>query len=316
MNAIRDFRFEWDKQTYQITTSVGLAPMAQGSESVAAVMSQADAACFMAKEAGRNRLYVSGDNDVELSRRNGEMRQVSRITSAIENNRCELVFEDLARVDDRETVAYRELLVRMRDEGGQLLSPDQFIPAAERYFLASALDRWVVEHALAYLAEHLEQSPPVTAVNVSGQTIGDRSFIEFVRERLTHYKVPGARFCIEITETSAISHLPETARLVASLGELGVQFALDDFGAGMSSFAYLKNLPVQFIKIDGSFVRSMATNHVDRTMVEVINRVGHEFKLTTIAEHVETAELIPILREIGVDLMQGYEINRPKPLEQ
>jgi diguanylate cyclase (GGDEF)-like protein/PAS domain S-box-containing protein len=316
LNAIRDFRFEWDKQTYQITASVGLAPMAQGSESVAAVMSQADAACFMAKEAGRNRLYVSGDNDVELSRRNGEMRQVSRITSAIENNRCELVFEDLVRVDDRETVAYRELLVRMRDEGGQLLSPDQFIPAAERYFLASALDRWVVEHALAYLAEHLEQSPPVTAVNVSGQTIGDRSFIEFVRERLTHYKVPGARFCIEITETAAISHLPETARLVASLGELGVQFALDDFGAGMSSFAYLKNLPVQFIKIDGSFVRSMATNHVDRTMVEVINRVGHEFKLTTIAEHVETAELIPILREIGVDLMQGYEINRPRPLEQ
>ena len=151
-------------------------------------------------------------------------------------------------------------------------------------------------------------------LGVSGQTIGDRSFVEYVRERLKHYKIPGERFCIEITETAAIAHLPETARLVSSLSGLGVKFALDDFGAGMSSFAYLKNLPVQYIKIDGAFVRQMAANHVDRTMVEVINRVGHEFKLTTIAEHVETADLIPILSEIGVDLMQGYEIMRPTPL--
>jgi|GEM_PF-151868 len=315
LSALRDFRFEWNDEVYQISGSAGMAQMNPSSASVAAVMSQADAACFMAKETGRNRLYVSGDDDTELSRRHGEMRQVSRISSAIENDRCELVYEDVVRVDDPETVAYRELLVRMRGDNDEILSPGQFIPAAERYFLTAALDRWVIEHAIAYLADHLDSSPAVTAVNVSGQTIGDRSFTEFVRERLTHFKVPGERLCIEITETSAISHLPETARLVSSLGELGVQFALDDFGAGMSSFAYLKNLPVQFIKIDGGFVRNMTENHVDRTMVEVINRVGHEFQLTTIAEHVETEELIPVLKEIGVDLMQGYQINRPRPLK-
>lgn len=314
LEAIREFRFEWQGKTYQITVSIGLTELHKHSESVAAVMTQADAACFMAKEEGRNRLYVSGNDDAEMSRRHGEMHRVSRISSAIEENRCELVYEDLVQVDDRKQVAYRELLVRMRDEDGKLMTPDQFIPAAERYFLTASLDRWVIDNALKFLAEHLKTSPPVTAVNVSGQTIGDRSFVEYVRERVKHYKIPGERFCIEITETVAIAHLPETARLVSSLSELGVKFALDDFGAGMSSFAYLKNLPVQYIKIDGAFVRQMAANHVDRTMVEVINRVGHEFKLTTIAEHVETADLIPILSEIGVDLMQGYEIMRPTPL--
>ncbi len=316
LELARGFRFHWDGRAYGLTVSIGVVAIDQHTPSAARALSEADAACFAAKDGGRNRLHVADGSD-DFSRRQGEMGMVARINRALDHHRFELHFEDVVRCTDPEQVVYRELLVRLRDEErpGQLVPPNLFIPAAERFYLMGAVDRWVVDAALAGIARRPSDGV-IYAVNLSGLSIGDEKFVRFLMSRFDHHGVAPEQICFEITETAAIAHLSEARRFIQRLAEIGCRFALDDFGAGMASFSYLRNLPVSYLKIDGSFVRSMLKNRVDRGMVEAINRIGHEMRLKTIAEHVEDPALFPLLADMGVDYAQGWAISRSRPFAQ
>lgn len=316
LEAVRAFRFQWDGQTYGQTASIGVVPLDLQTTSAARALSEADAACFAAKDAGRNRLQVSGNTE-DFSRRQGEMGMVARINRALDHDRFELHFEDVVRCDAPDQVVYRELLVRLRDEQrpGQLISPGLFIPAAERFYLMGAVDRWVVDAAMAGIARRPSDGV-VYAVNLSGLSIGDEKFVRFLMSRFDHHGVAPEQLCFEITETAAIAHLSEARQFIQRLADIGCRFALDDFGTGMASFSYLRNLPVSYLKIDGSFVRTMASSAVDRGMVEAINRIGQEMKLKTIAEHVEEPALLAELAAMGVDYAQGWAISRSRPFAQ
>lgn len=306
LNGLREFRFSWGEQAHSISASVGVAAVAAGEDAVSFTMSQVDSACFAAKDAGRDRARFASDSD-EVEQRHTEMGMIGVISSALEQDRFLLMYEDVVSVRQPEQVVYRELLVRLRDHDGTIASPARFIPAAERYFLMNSIDRWVLRAVLKELARR-EDDGIVYALNISGQSIGDEKFLAYVRRTIDDSGVDPRRVCIEITETAAVSRLTDAVHFIRELSALGVRFSLDDFGAGMASFSYLKNLPVHYLKIDGSFVRAMQESRVDRGMVEAINRIGHEVGLITIAEHVEDAGVMEALRTMGVDLAQGRVI--------
>lgn len=316
LRATRDYRFLWRDQSHSVTASIGVVAINRETESVGRVLAQADAACYTAKQAGRDcARWMSIDS--EAARHHDEMDLVGQMGRALADDRLFLLVEDVVRVDMPEEIVYRELLVRLRGDDGRLIKPAHFIPAAERYYMMNSLDRWVMRHAFAKLALLPPGGRPVLyAVNVSGQSIGDPEFLDYVLAELDRSGVPPERICFEITETAAVSRLTEAARFVSRLTERGCKFALDDFGVGMSSFGYLKNFPVHFLKIDGSFVRSMRDSQIDLGMVETINRIGHELGLKTIAEHVESPELLEALREVGVDWAQGRGISPAKLLDE
>lgn len=315
LEGVRGFRFHWDAQQHAVTLSVGAVLIDASASSVGRVLSEADSACFAAKDAGRDRVhYVSASE--EISRRQGEMSMITRISRALDRNLFVLHCEDVVRTAAPGEVVYRELLVRMQNEDtGLLLPPGQFIPAAERYFMMSALDRWVVNAALSGLAGRPADGI-IYALNISGLSLGDEKFLNYVVSRFDALGVAPEQICFEITETAAISHLTEARRFIERLGNIGCRFALDDFGAGMASFSYLKNLPVSFLKIDGSFVRSMLQSRVDYGMVEAINRIGHDMGLKTIAEHVEDTALLEPLHAMGVDWAQGWAVGRGQPFAE
>jgi len=316
LDAARRYRFEWLDRKHAVTLSIGVAQIDSSSESVGRVLSLADAACHSAKEAGRDRARFMGLDD-EAEMLHSQMGVVGQVGRAIEDGRLFLLCEDVVRVEEPGEVVYRELLVRLRAEDGTLLKPAHFVPAAERYFMMNALDRWVAREAFSKLAT----LPPgahfgiVYAINVSGQSISDPEFLDFVTSEIQRTGVDPLRLCFELTETAAISRLTDAARFVTRLTELGCRFALDDFGVGMSSFGYLKNFPVHFLKIDGSFVRSMQDSQIDRGMVETINRIGHQLGLKTIAEHVESLDLLEPLKLMGVDWAQGHGIAPSRSLD-
>lgn len=316
LEATRAYRFFWRDQSHSVTASIGVVAIDAETESVGRVLSQADAACYAAKQAGRDCARWMGV-DTEASRHHDEMDLVGQMGRALATDRLFLFVEDVVRVDAPDEIVYRELLVRLRGDDGRLIKPAHFIPAAERYYMMNALDRWVARHAFAKLAKLPAGGRSIVyAINVSGQSIGDPEFLEFVLGELDRSGVDPARICFEITETAAVSRLTEAARFVSRLTERGCKFALDDFGVGMSSFGYLKNFPVHFLKIDGSFVRSMRDSQIDLGMVETINRIGHELGLKTIAEHVEDLDVLESLRGIGVDWAQGRGISPGKLLDE
>ena len=312
LDAVRGFRYRWESKSYSITASIGVAELTADSESVARVLADADLACFEAKDAGRDRArwFLAGSDSV--LRRHGEMSMVGRIGTALDQSQFLLHYEDVVSTQALGKVLYRELLVRMRDGEGNLVQPTIFIAAAERYYLMASLDRWVMEAAFKGVAR-LPPDGVIYAVNVSGASLSDDEFLSHVIRSLDESGVDPTRICFEITETAAISQLAQAVRFINALAALGCRFALDDFGAGMASFSYLKNLPVQFVKIDGSFVRGMKDSSVDRGLVEAINRIGHEMGLCTIAEHAEDADALCQLAAIGVDWVQGHAVAVSRP---
>jgi diguanylate cyclase (GGDEF)-like protein/PAS domain S-box-containing protein len=315
--TVMDFHFAWESRSFAIGVSIGVVNVEDGLFTIADVLSAADAACYMAKEKGRNRVQVYHREDSELSMRHGEMEWVGRLQKALDEDRFVLYSQDIVAIGGHKKGSHCELLVRMLDEKGDLVPPMAFIPAAERYGLMPSIDRWVIRNAMAIIAREQadahREALDVYAINLSGASIGDDRFLEFVREQFDRFAVPYQAICFEITETAAIARLDKATHFIHVLRELGCQFSLDDFGAGMSSFAYLKHLPVDYLKIDGGFVKDMADDPIDRAMVEAINNVGHVMGKKTIAEFVDSDRVLAALKEIGVDFAQGYGVSKPRP---
>jgi len=312
--ALIDFRFVWREKNFRIGVSIGLVAIHAESGILSNLFSAADAACYMAKEQGRNRIWVHQENDSEVAIRHDEMEWVSRITQAFDDNRFRLYFQRIQPLGGwAEGGEYCELLVRMLDENGAVVPPMAFIPAAERYGVMTEIDRWVVRHAFDWLAQH--PATPGFSINLSGQSIGNEHFLDFMTEQFRLSALDPAKVCFELTETVAIANWSRASHFIFVLKGMGCRFALDDFGSGMASFAYLKGLPVDFIKIDGAFVRDMVNDQVSHAMVEMINHIGHVMGIQTIAEYVENEEILRALRKLGVDYVQGFGIHRPEPLE-
>ncbi|POA21794.1 PAS domain S-box protein [Pseudomonas sp. FW300-N1A1] len=315
--TVQNLHFVWKGRPFVTTVSLGLVHIAHNSTTLEALLRAADMACYMAKEKGRNRVQVYHADDSELSLRFGEMAWVQRLHIALEENRFCLYAQETATLGRVEGGGgHIEILLRLHDEAGRMILPDSFIPAAERYGLMTSLDRWVVENVFKVIAQCIaqEREGPMAmcAINLSGITIGDDDFLIFLRKQFIAYDIPPEMICFEITETSAIANLASAIKFINELKGLGCHFSLDDFCAGMSSFAYLKHLPVDFLKIDGSFVKDMLDDPINRAMVEVINHIGHVMGKRTIAEFVETPQIEQALLEIGVDYAQGYIIERPQ----
>ena len=312
---VKEFRFVWEGKAFDGGCSIGLVPITADSISPAELLSEADAACYAAKEKGRNRVQVFEPGDIELARRSGEMRWVSRIKTALREGRMLLYVQDIQPLKDGRPL-HREVLLRLRDEEGQIVPPMCFIPAAERYNLMPELDRWVIEHTLAWVSRYdTGQEGTVYNINLSGTSVSDsRLLLRFIDQQLARHPVPPRRICFEITETAAVQNLAQLAELIEVLKARGFSFALDDFGSGLSSFMYLKTLPVDFLKIDGGFVRDMLRDPIDLAMVQSINTIGHVMQIKTIAEFVEDDDTRAELCRLGVDFGQGYGIDRPRPL--
>ena len=311
--AVRNFKFTWEERTFRLGASVGVVPISPDNADVAAVLSAADSACQAAKEAGRNRVHSFEENDLDLMRRRREMQWAARINNALEEGRFELFRQTILPLQKPETGAHYELLLRMRDEAGKIVSPDNFMTAAERYGITPNIDRWVIENAFRWLVSEADEREKLSmcSINLSGQSLGDDKFLPYVIDQFHRSGLDASKICFEITETAAIASFSQANRFIQALKELGCRFALDDFGTGLSSFGYLKHFPVDFLKIDGSFVKEILHDPIDREMVRSINEIGHLTGKQTIAEFAENQEIINMLQSLGVDYAQGYGVSQP-----
>jgi diguanylate cyclase (GGDEF)-like protein/PAS domain S-box-containing protein len=317
--TVREFRFCWREQIFEVGVSIGLVPIDANSGDLAQVLSAADAACYVAKDGGRNRVHEYEPDDTLVAERYGEMQWIHRIHRSFDDKRFRLFYQLIQPLGGEAGTGdlLCEVLIRMLGSDGKIIEPSAFIAAAERYHLIGSVDRWVVKTAFAALAEarRREQARPILfAINLSGQSIGEESFHGFVVEELEKSQIDARRICFEITETAAISKLDSAIRFISVLKDKGCRFILDDFGSGLSSFAYLRDLQVDYLKIDGEFVQNMLEDRVKRAMVESINQIGHVMGLRTIAEWVESRQTFDALKELGVDYAQGYWLCRPQPL--
>ncbi|MGB3237071.1 MAG: EAL domain-containing protein [Geitlerinemataceae cyanobacterium] len=322
---IREFRFVWEDKTFSIGVSIGLVTIGtdRGVDftDVASVLSAADTACYAAKQKGRNCICIYRQDDLELTQQQSDRQWIFRIQQALAENRFCLYSQRIAALkpgDDRE---HYEVLLRLVDEDGQIVLPGAFLPAAERYDLIGEIDRWVIEKFFEIyqtssqkLLDYSRSSEPLYAINLSGASISNDRFLNFLQEQFLQYNIAPQTICFEITETTAISNLTQAIQFIRSLKKLGCHFALDDFGVGMSSLAYLKSLPVDYLKIDGSFVKNLVNDPVDRSMVECCNRIAHVMNIKTVAEFVEDRSTLDQLRELGIDYAQGYGVAKPTPL--
>jgi len=313
--AVEDFRFGWQDQSFQVGVSIGLVLVDRNSPDLDEVFKAADSACYAAKDAGRNRVHIYSPDDVEISNRQGEAHWLVRIQNALDENRFELHYQPILPIADDSDPVHYEILIRMQSEEGELIPPGAFISSAERYQLMSKIDLWVIERLFSWIEAHWDhRAPAVFAINLSGQSLADESLLYRVKQLIDEHAIAAEHICFEITETAAISNLSQAQLFMDELRDLGCRFALDDFGSGLSSFAYLKSLRVDYLKIDGAFVKDMVEDDIDRAMVESIHNIGSVLKLRTIAEFVEDDAILQALRELGVDFAQGYGIARPRAL--
>jgi diguanylate cyclase (GGDEF)-like protein len=314
---VKKYRFVWQKMPFDISISIGLVSITSANADVAEAMKNADAACYVAKDSGRNRVQVYQEHDKDLAQRHGEMQWVSRIKQALEDNRFELHGQLIRPTSDETLRPHCEVLLRLRDEDGRLVPPMAFIPAAERYNLMPAIDLWVIRRAIEMLAAQHAQGKAThltLAINLSGLSLGNKEVLSCIKQLIEEHKLDSGSLCFEITETAAITNLAAAMEFMRNLRALGCRFALDDFGSGLSSFGYLSNLAVDYIKIDGHFVVNMLTDPLNRSFVSAINEIGHVMGVATIAEFVESTALIADLEKIGIDYVQGFGVHKPEPL--
>ncbi|MEX1200815.1 MAG: EAL domain-containing protein [Methylophaga sp.] len=314
--VVESFQFVWESQIFTIGVSIGMTRIDQQTVNATEILKQADSACFAAKRSGRNCVYLYQDDDAQLVEQAGEFRWVNEIKEALNQSRMALFVQPIISLQAGRKQRY-EVLVRLRTRQGKLIMPGAFLPTAERFNLSERVDRWVIDEAINWLNKYHQQLPDIEhlAINLSGASLGNRHLLEHIVQMLSNAQFKPQLISFEITETAAIANLREATFFINSLTELGCQFALDDFGSGLSSFGYLKNLPVNAIKIDGMFVRDIIDDPFDAEMVKAINDIGHVMKLETIAEFVENAEILSKLQEIGVDFVQGFHLGKPQPID-
>jgi len=324
--SIHEFRFTWDERSFELGVSIGIVEINQDSKSMSELLSAADQACYLAKEQGRNRIHIYQESDVMLAQRHGEMLWISRLNEAFAHDYFRLYAMPIVHLHDNPE-HHDEVLIRIRNGKGDLILPGAFIPAAERYDMMLSIDRWVIravcQHIqsvrdslppLAALAESRRRAPALYSVNLSGMSLADPGLQDYITAQFVQYAIAPEQICFEITETAVIANLPKAQVFMRQLKAMGCRFSLDDFGSGFSSFGYLRALPVDYLKIDGIFVRGIATNAINRAMVKAINEIGHVMGLQTVAEYVENAETLAIIRELGIDYAQGYAVGGLRPL--
>jgi len=317
--AVQAQKFAWESNTFPVTLSIGIVPLVDDSADSHAILAAGDDACLLSKEEGGNKINVFSVQDTKFQKRRGEMEWIARINRAAEENRFVLYHQNiLPLIDGAGLRPKSEILVRLVNEDGSISSPKEFIPAAERYNLMPIIDRWVVHNTLDSYRRLAQMKSPlaenVISINLSGPSLLDDSLVDLILDEVSSHSVPASRICFEITETAAIQNLSYASRFMTRLKDAGFTFALDDFGSGFSSFGYLKNLPVDYLKIDGSLVQNIDDSLVSYTMVESINSIGHVMGIKTIGEFVKTQEIRKRLTEIGVDYGQGFHLHRPAPL--
>ncbi len=315
LKVIMDYQFFWEGSAFRIGVSIGLVAITEANSNFTELFKQADAACYLAKDLGRNRIHAYHPDDTELAVRHGEMQWVGRISQALDEDRFCLFAQPIISLDGGGRRHY-ELLVRMLDEQGDIILPSAFLPAAERYNLVEKLDAWVVSHACTFLAKQpafINQIDFVT-INLSGPSLTNQNFLDSILHIFNETGVSPGKVCFEVTETVAVSNLGSAIDFITNLKKTGCRFALDDFGSGLSSFGYLKNLPVDYLKIDGMFVKDIVEDPIDYAMVKSINEIGQVMGMKTIAEFVENDEIKAMLKAIGVNYGQGYGMGKPEPL--
>ena len=318
-SCVEDFRFKWDQKTLRVAVSIGLMPINAAMRDSSSILNCADAACYTAKKQGRNRIHVYREDDLDIAQHHSELRWVDRINQALEEDNFVLYAQAVTSVGhSTDKLLHFEILLRMLEADGKLISAGAFLPAAERYDLSIKIDQWVTRSVFEYLVDNpeLAEMTGTCAINLSGASIADKVFFDFIVDELEKVAHISDKLCFEITETAAITNLSTAMTFIRILKGLGCRFSLDDFGSGLSSFAYLKNLPVDYLKIDGAFVRDIAVDPIDRAMVKSINEIGQVMGKQTIAEFVEDEDILDVLKAIKVDYAQGYFIGQPLALEE
>ncbi|MGB3294551.1 MAG: EAL domain-containing protein [Phormidesmis sp.] len=323
---LQALRFNYESRIFSVGVSIGVTAITATTDSAATAMSNADAACYVAKRKGRNRVHIHQLDDAELARERGEIQWAAYIAEALEANRFQLYYQPILSLNPACLEGgHYEVLLRLCDQSGAIASPAAFIPAAERYNLMPQIDRWVIQTLFATRASHCQQvwtqfqvqpagGSHLYSINLSGASIDDDEFIHFLKAQFLRYQVPPALICFEITETAAIANLPKAVQFIGELRQLGCQFALDDFGSGMSSFGYLKTLPIDYLKIDGCFIQNIVDDKIDLAMVTAIHQIAQVMNIRTVAEFVENEDILTTLKGLGIDYAQGYSIARPAPL--
>ena len=312
VSAINNYRLKWQAVEFDVGVSIGIIGISDTSTDAAELLSRADLACYQAKNLGRGRVYIAENNHQELNLQQTQMGHIANVSQAIKENRFYLVKQLIKPVvDDGQQRQHYEILLRLKDQSGQLISPEQFIPIAERYGVITIVDRWVLEATLNAYAQYFAPKQALVSINLSGASINDERFTNFAINLIKKSQVSGDCLCFEITETSAIAHISHAQKFMAAMKDLGVKFALDDFGSGVSSFSYLKNLPIDYLKIDGSLVKNILDEEYDLAIVNSINEVAHLMGIKTIAEFVENEQVLEHLGKINIDYAQGYITGKP-----
>ncbi|MFV9615805.1 MAG: EAL domain-containing protein [Gammaproteobacteria bacterium] len=315
IQAVQDFRFAWEGKFFHIGASIGVVEITPQTENINAVMKEADIACYAAKDQGRNRIHVYTKDDAFLEQRQVEMHWATRVKQAIEKKDIILFAQEIISLENGYDSHY-EILSRMRQDDGTFIMPDSFIPAAERYDVIVDIDKYVVLNVFNLMRDKKIPENITLSINISGNSICDKSFMQFILDYVSEIKLKTDNICFEITETAAIANFAKALEFIDALREVGFQFSLDNFGSGVSSFGYLKQLPIDYLKIDGFFVKDMVSDPIDAAMVSAINEIGHRMGIKTIAEFVESEEILQDLRKLGVNYAQGYHINKPQLLSE
>lgn len=318
LNVVQEFRFLWDNRMFTLGVSIGLVPWSKDIQTAEQLLSMADAACYIAKEQGRNQVHTYSQEDESMQRYESELNWISHINEALAQDGFDLYYQHYHPLGKKSEGHHYELLLRMRDVDGKVIPPSSFLPAAERYNLTSQIDRWVVEHYFKWLSEHHEHRATLRLcnINLSGHSLADKDLKLFILNAFEKYSVPYHKICFEITESMAIIKMDDTLQFIKTFHQLGCTFALDDFGSGFSSYNHLKNLPVDFVKIDGSFVKDLLVDPIDMAMVSSIKDIARAMGMETIAEFVESKDIMVELGKMGVDFAQGYGVAKPDRLAE
>jgi len=318
LSSIKQYRFSWKDKIFVIGASIGLVPITRQCCSLVDVISAADSACYEAKELGRNCIHIATPDDAKLQQKRGEMQWLGKLTKALEDEEFRLYIQPIVALDENnDELEHYEVLIRLLDKDLNIIPPMAFLPPAERYGFMPKIDRWVVENLFRIYSKIQEDTGKfyIFSINLSGNSLNDKTLAPFIENLFIVYKIQHSHICFEVTETAAISNMEVGLEFINRMRSLGSKASLDDFGAGLSSFAYLQNIPVDYLKIDGAFVNDIDTNEINRAMVKSINEISHIMGKKTICEYVENEKVRDILKDMGVDYAQGYLYSKPKPLE-